>query len=60
MFGSNILEIALGLTLIYTTFSLVCTAGNELIASVLRLRARSGFPGMFANPSLRFVWMRTW
>src|SRR5688572_14404460 len=41
MFGSNILEIALGLTLIYTMFSLVCTAGNELIASVFRLRAKN-------------------
>ena len=41
MFGSNTLEIALGLTLIYTMFSLVCTAGNELIASVFRLRARN-------------------
>ena len=41
MFGSDILEIALGLTLVYTMFSLVCTAGNELIASVFRLRARN-------------------
>jgi hypothetical protein len=39
MFGSSVLEIALGLTLIYTMVSLVCTAANELLASVISWRA---------------------
>jgi hypothetical protein len=46
MFGSSVLEIALGLTLIYTMLSLVCTAANELVASLLGWRAKNLVDGI--------------
>jgi hypothetical protein len=41
MFGSNVLEIGIGLVLTYLCISLVVTACNELIATMLRSRARN-------------------
>ncbi|MBA3441604.1 MAG: hypothetical protein H0T92_17225 [Pyrinomonadaceae bacterium] len=40
MFGSMVLEVALGLILIYLLLSLVCAAVGELIATAFKLRAR--------------------
>lgn len=39
MFGSTVLEIALGVTFIYLMLSLICSALQELIASLLKLRS---------------------
>jgi hypothetical protein len=39
MFNSGILDVVIGLTVIYLQLSLVCTAVNELIAAVFRKRA---------------------
>jgi hypothetical protein len=41
MFGSVILEVVLGLILVYLLLGLICTAVNELLAQVLRLRAKT-------------------
>ncbi|MEK7729872.1 MAG: hypothetical protein AAB354_15805 [candidate division KSB1 bacterium] len=41
MFGSVILETVLGLILVYLLLGLICTAVNELLAQVLRLRAKT-------------------
>jgi hypothetical protein len=40
MFGSNILDIAIGLVFAFLAVSLICTAANELIAAITRSRAR--------------------
>lgn len=40
MFGSDILDVTVGLFLVYLVFSAVCTAINEAIAGFLRLRGR--------------------
>lgn len=41
MFGSVILETVLGLILVYLLLGLICTAVNELLAQVFRLRAKT-------------------
>ncbi len=41
MFGSVILEVVLGLILVYLLLGLICTAVNELLAQALRLRAKT-------------------
>lgn len=41
MFGSTILDVAIGLVFVYLMTSLVVTAGNELIAAILNLRAKT-------------------
>lgn len=41
MFGSNILEVAIGLIFIFLLYSLLATAINEAIASYLGLRAKN-------------------
>jgi len=40
MFGSNVLEIAIGLVFVYLILSLLCSAINEMIASVFALRSK--------------------
>ncbi len=40
MFGSNAIEIGIGLVFVYLALSLVCTAVNELVAGLFRSRAR--------------------
>ncbi len=53
MFGSEIIEIALGLILVYLMLGLVCTAINELIAQLLNLRATTlaeGIRNILADP----------
>jgi hypothetical protein len=46
MFGSSILEVAIGITFIYLSLSLVCTAINEVIASLLNKRGKNLFEGV--------------
>jgi hypothetical protein len=41
MFGSSILDIAIGMVLVYLILSLIVTALNELISSTLKLRANN-------------------
>ncbi len=41
MFGLQALDIALGLIFVYLLLSLICTAANELIAGLFKLRARN-------------------
>ena len=55
MFGSTILEMAIGLALMYLLFSLVCSVLNELLAAALNLRARQlhrGVARLLADPDL--------
>src|SRR3954452_437402 len=46
MFGSSILEVAIGVTFVYLLLSLTCTALNEAIASLLQKRGRNLFDGI--------------
>lgn len=46
MFGSTVLEVALGLTFIYLMLSLICSALQELIASFLKLRSTNLYSGI--------------
>jgi len=39
MFGSAILDTAIGLIFVYLVISLIVSAANELLAAVFRLRA---------------------
>lgn len=54
MFGSVILEIAIGLILIYLLLGLICTAINELVAQALKLRSGTladGVRNILADPN---------
>lgn len=53
MFGSTVLEVAVGLIFIYLVLSLVCTSVNEYIAQLLNLRAENlyhAIHGLFDGP----------
>jgi len=41
MFGSQVLEVVVGLVFIYLLLSIICTAANEMISSLFSLRARN-------------------
>ena len=41
MFGSSILDVAIGMVLVYLILSLVVTSLNEMVASFLKLRAEN-------------------
>nr|MCC5648083.1 hypothetical protein [Nostoc sp. CHAB 5824] len=41
MFGSNVLEVAIGIIFIYLLLSLICSVVNEWIAGVFALRAKN-------------------
>jgi hypothetical protein len=41
MLGSEILEVVIGIIFIYWLLSLMCSALNEMMASLLSLRAKS-------------------
>lgn len=52
MFGSQVLEVVVGLTLIYLALSIGCSAIKEVIAAVLSLRSRileKGIRNMLQN-----------
>ena len=40
MFGSTILDIAIGMAFVYLLLSLVCSAANEIIEAILKGRAK--------------------
>lgn len=46
MFGSAILDTAIGLIFVYLVISLIVSAANELLAAVFRLRAQNLFLGI--------------
>src|SRR6266850_957951 len=46
MFGSSILEVAIGVIFVYLFISLICSAVNEGIASVLNKRGENLFAGV--------------
>src|SRR5437763_12565718 len=46
MFGSTILEVAIGVIFVYLLVSLICTAISEGIATVLNKRGRNLFEGI--------------
>ncbi len=46
MFGSNVLEVAIGLIFIYLFLSVICSSINEAIASLVNKRARNLFDGV--------------
>ena len=53
MFNSTIIEVAIGLVLIYLVLGLICTSINEYIAQLLALRAENlseAIYGMFDGP----------
>lgn len=53
MFGSTVLEVAVGLTFCYATVALIVSTVQEALASALRLRARTlldGIKGMLNDP----------
>ncbi|HZK79539.1 MAG TPA: hypothetical protein VFC46_00690 [Humisphaera sp.] len=69
MFGSNVLETAIGLVFVFLSVSLVCTAVNELIAAAFASRSRDlerGIRNMLDGTSefpLRWwtwTWMSSW
>ncbi len=41
MLGLHVLDIALGLIFVYLLLSIICTAANELIAGLFKLRAKN-------------------
>ncbi len=41
MFGSQILEVAIGIVFVYLILSLICSAINELVARMSALRSRT-------------------
>lgn len=48
MFGSDVLDVAIGILFVYLTLSLVCSAVQEAIAAALGLRARYLYRGILA------------
>lgn len=46
MFGSSMLEVAIGVIFVYLLLSLICTALNEALASLLQKRGRNLFEGI--------------
>jgi hypothetical protein len=53
VFGSSVLDVAIGLILVYLIISLVCTAANEALASFFRWRAnnlREGIRNLLDGP----------
>ncbi len=56
LFGSAILEVAIGLVFVYLLLSLICSAVNEWIAGLLGLRPqflRKGVENLLADPVLK-------
>lgn len=46
MFGSSTLDVAIGVVFVYLALSLVCTAANELLASLWKWRAKNLAEGL--------------
>jgi hypothetical protein len=55
LFGSNLLEVAIGMIFVYLLLSLLCSAFSELIESLIRYRARDlkrGIDKLLDDPDL--------
>ncbi len=55
IFGSNLLEVAIGVIFVFLLLSLLCSALGELIESFIRFRARDlerGVGKLLGNPDL--------
>src|SRR4051794_39525866 len=55
LFGSTILEVAVGLSFVFFLLSLICSSVNELLASFLKLRARDlerGIQNLLCDPNV--------
>ncbi|MGI8586949.1 MAG: hypothetical protein ACR2M0_04575 [Chloroflexia bacterium] len=55
LFGSNVLEVAIGLIFIYFLLSLTCSGINEFLAGLFKWRARDlehGITNLICNPAL--------
>jgi len=55
MFGSTILDVAIGMVFVYSVFSMVATKINDIVASWLKWRAKSlqdGIRTLLADPEL--------
>src|SRR5215213_3047355 len=55
LFGSNLLEVAIGVVFVYLLLSLLCSAFTELIESIIRFRARDlkrGIGKLLNHPEL--------
>jgi hypothetical protein len=48
MFGSDVLDVVIGIVFVYLTLSLICSAVQEMVASTLGLRARYLYRGILA------------
>ena len=46
MFGSSVLEVAIGVIFVYLVLSLICTAANEAIATIINKRGTNLFGGI--------------
>lgn len=58
MFGSEILDVALGLALLYLLLAVICSTLNEWIAGILKLRAktlREGIANMLEDPEVKGI-----
>ena len=56
MFGSPILDVVAGMVFIYLLLSIICTAANEIIASLFSLRARNlaqGIANLLADKQIK-------
>ena len=56
LFGSNVLEIALGLTFLYLLLAIISSAVNEWIAGIFKLRAktlREGIANLLGDPQVK-------
>lgn len=56
MFGTAILETVIGVVLLYTILSLVCTAINEFIAQIIQLRTKNlvkGIDNLINNDAIK-------
>ena len=58
MFGSSVLEVALGMGLFFLLLAIICTSINEVIARILGLRAstlRSGVGELLGDPNFEAI-----
>ena len=56
MFGSQVLDVVVGLVFVYLLLSIICTAANEMIGSLLSLRGRTlakGITNLLADKQIR-------
>jgi hypothetical protein len=56
MFGSQVLDVVVGMVFVYLLLSIICTAANEMIASLFSLRGRTlakGITNLFADKQIK-------